>query len=224
MGKESESTSNTVAEPWSGAQPFLKILLGGAEGAYEAGMFDVPSYPGTRVAPQSTMTQTARQGFYNTATGGNPGRRDSGCLLAVRQCRNGRQFRCGGYHCTQCCEGGCAYRVRRVEQGAGQVSLGHGPDVASLDIGGLSPCLKLASLSARAGSLSSSPAWRSEQTRQLARTPVQSCTSPRVLIRIFGSHSRSVPSFFAYLSSELRVYRCQRMSVGPTPPDALLLT
>lgn len=72
MGKSSETETNTVAEPWSGVQPFLRDIVGGAQGGYGAGLFDFPVWPGARVAPQSTMTGTAQDMFWNTATGGNP--------------------------------------------------------------------------------------------------------------------------------------------------------
>jgi len=68
----SKTTSNTVSEPWAAAQPFLKDLLGDTQGLYESGGLDIAPWPGIRVAPQSTMTQSALQGFYDMGTQGNP--------------------------------------------------------------------------------------------------------------------------------------------------------
>ena len=73
MGKGGGSTtSNTIAEPWKASQPFLKNLLADSEGLYNQGGLDIAPWQGIRVAPQSTMTQNALQGFYDTATAGNP--------------------------------------------------------------------------------------------------------------------------------------------------------
>lgn len=59
MGKSSKtkSTSNTISEPWRAAQPYLKGLLADTQSAYKGGEFDVDPYEGTRVAPQSDLTQ-----------------------------------------------------------------------------------------------------------------------------------------------------------------------
>lgn len=74
MGKKSSNTttSNTVAEPWSAAQPFLTDLLGDAAAGYGAGLFDPQPWGGIRVAPQSNMTQQSLQSIYDIGSAGNP--------------------------------------------------------------------------------------------------------------------------------------------------------
>lgn len=72
MGKDKTTRSTTKQEPWSPAQPYLNDLVTGTRGAYQQGLFDVPEYPGVRVAPQSAMTQRGMDQVYNTATGNDP--------------------------------------------------------------------------------------------------------------------------------------------------------
>lgn len=69
-GGGGDVTSTT--EPWEASQPFLRNLLGGTEAMYGAGGFDIPPWPGIRVAPQSGMTQAGLQGISDIATAGNP--------------------------------------------------------------------------------------------------------------------------------------------------------
>lgn len=51
------STTTTRADPWSGAQPFLKDLIGDAQGVYNAGNLTPNPYAGTRVAGFSGASQ-----------------------------------------------------------------------------------------------------------------------------------------------------------------------
>ena len=67
-----KTTSNTVSEPWSASQDLLKGLIGDTQSLYGQGGMDIAPWPGIRVAPQSAMTQGSLQGFYDTATEGNP--------------------------------------------------------------------------------------------------------------------------------------------------------
>jgi len=66
------TTQNTISEPWTASQPFLKNLLTDSENLYNSGGLDLAPWSGIRVAPQSEMTQQALQGFYDTASAGNP--------------------------------------------------------------------------------------------------------------------------------------------------------
>jgi hypothetical protein len=74
MGKSGSGSSDTTqtAEPWGPSEDLLKGTLGDTLGTYLSGQFDIPSYPGIRVAPQSGMTQASNWGIYNTASQGNP--------------------------------------------------------------------------------------------------------------------------------------------------------
>lgn len=80
-GGEVETT--TTSEPYGPSEDFLRQLIGHSQSAYNQGLFDVAPYPGIRVAPQSYMTQDAMQGFYDTATGGNPYLSRAGSLFDV---------------------------------------------------------------------------------------------------------------------------------------------
>lgn len=70
-GRSDRQTQNTIAEPWSGAQPFLLDLVGDTQGIYEAGNL-TPSPFGPRLAGESAQTLASRQGMASTATSGNP--------------------------------------------------------------------------------------------------------------------------------------------------------
>lgn len=71
-GGSGSSATTQQAKPWEPSKGFLKTLIGDATGSYNAGMLDSPTYPGVRVAPQSTMTRMGQQGIYDIASQGNP--------------------------------------------------------------------------------------------------------------------------------------------------------
>ncbi len=71
-GGSGSSETTQQAKPWEPSKGILKTLIGDTTGSYNAGMFDTPTYPGIRVAPQSTMTQMGQQGIYDIASQGNP--------------------------------------------------------------------------------------------------------------------------------------------------------
>ena len=66
-----DNTQTTSVAPWSGAQPYLKQVMGGAQAAYSAGQgFKAP--PFQTYVPFSAQTQGALSGIWNQAQGGNP--------------------------------------------------------------------------------------------------------------------------------------------------------
>lgn len=71
MGGKNTTTQNTVSEPWSAAQPYLKEALSGAQDAYKSGEGFKP-YPNSTVVPFSSQTQGALNQIENIAGRGNP--------------------------------------------------------------------------------------------------------------------------------------------------------
>lgn len=69
-GGSSKTTQNTVAEPWSGVQPYLKSAYGNLEQLYGQG---APNYyPGQEVAPFAPETEAALQWQSQRALTGSP--------------------------------------------------------------------------------------------------------------------------------------------------------
>lgn len=67
----STQTTTQTADPWSGAQPYLRDVMGGAQGAYNSGKgFDYPNFPTT--IPFANQTTQALQGIESRAGQGNP--------------------------------------------------------------------------------------------------------------------------------------------------------
>ena len=69
MGKSSKTTTNTVSEPWSGVQDYLKSGYKAAEGLYKQGAPDY--YGGRLVSPMSGYTRGALNSMANRAAGGS---------------------------------------------------------------------------------------------------------------------------------------------------------
>ena len=66
MGGGGQKDTTTTSEPWSGAQPFIKDVYGGAQDVFQGGGFGA-------VADQSPWTQQAQQGIADRALGGGSG-------------------------------------------------------------------------------------------------------------------------------------------------------
>lgn len=71
-GGTSKTTTNTIAQPWSSAQPALRRALKQARGLYNDGSFTPDVYGGDRVAAPSWATYTAGNMIRDEAQGGTP--------------------------------------------------------------------------------------------------------------------------------------------------------
>ena len=72
MGSGSGSTTTVQkADPWSGAQPYLKDVMGQAQSLYNTGVNNT-YYPGSTVVPFSNETNAALGAITNRATQGSP--------------------------------------------------------------------------------------------------------------------------------------------------------
>lgn len=70
-GSTTTSTNTVNSDPWSGAQPYLKEIMAGAQGAYRANPSFMP-FPGSTVVPFSSQTMQSLEGIENQANSGNP--------------------------------------------------------------------------------------------------------------------------------------------------------
>jgi hypothetical protein len=68
---DSSNTTTTITAPWTGAQPFLKQVMGGAQSAFQNSQGFRPP-PFSTFVPYSSQTQGALSGMWNQAQGGNP--------------------------------------------------------------------------------------------------------------------------------------------------------
>lgn len=66
-------TTQTIqsADPWSGAQPYLKDIFGQAQGLYQSGQGFQP-FPESTVVPFASQTEQALQGIQSLSSLGNP--------------------------------------------------------------------------------------------------------------------------------------------------------
>ena len=68
---DSSNTTTTINAPWTGAQPYLKQVMGGAQGLYQGGSgYKAPNFP--TWTPFSAQTRGALSGMWNQASQGNP--------------------------------------------------------------------------------------------------------------------------------------------------------
>lgn len=70
-GGGGSNTTNTVAEPWKGQQPYLKDVFSQAQGLYNAGGLAPEYYSGNTVAGQSDWTTQANQMQADRALNGS---------------------------------------------------------------------------------------------------------------------------------------------------------
>lgn len=66
-----DTTSTQITAPWQGAQPYLKQVMGSAQGLYQGGQgYKAPNFQ--TWVPFSSQTQGALSGIWNQASQGNP--------------------------------------------------------------------------------------------------------------------------------------------------------
>lgn len=70
-GGTNTTTTTQNSEPWSGAQPYLREVLAGAQNEYRNGSGFYP-FPGSTVVPFSNQTMQSLQGIEGLANSGNP--------------------------------------------------------------------------------------------------------------------------------------------------------